>query len=388
MNYGKGNYYPIGMVIQETGEAIPPDDIYVILSTESLTLTGLISTSTIDVDTNYAGPVQIEKSESLSLYDVEYNQNQKKITITSVNNVVPGNEINGTIDFIFGDITKTVTITQEATEYNLILQFAPSGQVQIAEATTYYFDNTENPGYAYYLIPTNTVIQQDIVCHAVVEKDSTFSFTNLTIAYNGSTALEVADVRVADTMTITGVTPVALSYRNCQAQNVSTVGFQTEVATDCHPYDLMSDSSFSSVVAQRFTLSNADYSTIKVTFNGTVASTVQISQLSCRSIEVVGVGGNTLYQHSIQNAIFENVTLKDQVVSLLTLTGVDFNQFKTITLDNVTYTSNDIAEYFYNSILAVYTGSGLILTFKNGSTGPNDEQKAALEAKNITVIIE
>lgn len=248
-------------------------------------------------------------------------------------------------------------------------------------------------GWMQYTVPTGASVDVPVSVNDIRKHDDSFTFSSLVVNYlpvADNAEITLSNVR-AETLKLfyTGNNNATLRYSNVRAQDVETGGWNVDFVNDIQPLDPAKDSLFNAKVKQRFSITEANYSHLEVVFSGTVPSTMQVSGLSGREIVCTGRGdGTTLYQHSIQNAVFEDVIVKGQVISLLTITGVDYNQIRNITLDSITYTSVEVAEYFVNSILNNYTGSGLVINFINGSTIPTTEQIGAMEAKGIIVNIE
>lgn len=288
------------------------------------------------------------------------------------------------VTLTLGSVSRQILIVQEAMEYSLVLDY--TSPITIAEAR---FKTIGEDGMQYFAIPFGTLITGAITCNEVISKAPDLTFEDLTIEWiKEGVSCEVVGVR-AQHLTITTVREnITLTYRDTYVQRTETSGFFAEVCTELHPLNKDEESTINSTVVQRFTATNVDFDNFNVEFTGTIASTLQIQGVVGREITVVGVGGNTLYQHSITGGgSFEDITVRDQYLSTLSITNVNLSPVKTITLDNVRFLSTAYLDLLVDTILSSGAGAGLTVSFINGSDTPTDEQIEAIKAQGVTVAV-
>lgn len=291
--------------------------------------------------------------------------------------------------FTSGDAGDSITLNGTGIDYNLILE--SNSTITIPEAT---FSKVDGTTYSFY-IPSDTVVNTAIVCNNIIEKASDITLMDVDLEYTGTTNFILDDVSIYN-LTLnnaSGDPNLTVSYRNANIQNLTSSDWRAESIINLQPYDIGEESNIDLTVTQTFTGNNFRATNLKVTYTGTSSSafnlTNQVSgeKNTANNLEIIGAGDNVLYQYSVDNSSFREITVRNQTVSSLGLvSGVDFTTVVSISFDHVKFLGDTLQTLTDTIVNTKPVGSSLTITFENGSDVFTDEQVTALEEVNVTII--
>ena len=287
-----------------------------------------------------------------------------------------------------GSISTSSQLTATAVEPNLVLE--SNTPITISEATLSKVDGVTNSFY----IPSGTVVNTAIVCNNIITKASDITLMDVDLEYTGTTNFILDGVSIYNLKlnNASGDDNLTVSYRNANIQNLTSTDWRAESIINLQPYDIGEESNIDLTIATTFTGNNFLTTNLKINYTSTTSSGFNLTNQSggknsANTLEVIGAGDGVLYQYSVDNSSFREITVRNQTVSTLSLvSGIDFTTVVSILFDHVKFLGDALQTLTDTIVNTKPIGSSLTITFENGSDTFTPEQVTALEAQNVTIV--